>query len=83
MEDTWFDGAQTELSDAVTDIELEILESMMVMVDKLIKNGVKLLACQKVIHPTLQRYLMKKVVYFNQRTCSVFDRAVFTVNGSS
>ena len=40
---------------------------MMSTVDHLIDHGVKLIACQKVIHPTLQRYITRKSAYVIER----------------
>ena len=74
VEDTWLNGAKTELSNNSFAVEDNVLIAMMKMVDSLVENGVKLVVCQKVIHPTLQQYLTRKGLYFIERL-SIFHTA--------
>ena len=56
---------------------------MMTTVDHLIEHGVKLIACQKVIHPTLQRYIARKSAYVIERLSIFHIEAVQRLTGAT
>ena len=82
VEDRWLEGATTEISNTTLTIEDNVLTSMMRMVDGLIEHGVKLIACQKVIHPTLQRYITRKSLYVIERLSICHIEAVQKLTGA-
>lgn len=67
VDEEWWDTVKTEIASSSVIIEDNILTSMKRMVDGLIDHGVKLIACQKVVHPTLQRYITRKGLYVIER----------------
>jgi McKusick-Kaufman syndrome protein len=83
VNDTWLNYAKTEISDNSRTIEDSVLTSMMEMVDDLIDCGVKLIACQKVIHPTLQRYITRKNLYVIERLSIRHIEAVQKLTGAT
>ncbi|XP_028407669.1 McKusick-Kaufman/Bardet-Biedl syndromes putative chaperonin-like [Dendronephthya gigantea] len=82
VEDRWLDGAKTELSSNVVTIEDNVLTLMKMMVDDLVKHGVKLIACQKVIHPTLQQHITRKGVHVIERLSIDYIDAVQKLTGA-
>ena len=83
VNDAWLNNAKTEVSSKSLTIEDHVLTSMMTMVDHLIGHGVKLIACQKVIHPTLQRYITRKNLYVIERLSVCHIESVRRLTGAT
>ena len=82
VDDNWLDNSKTEISHNSSTIEENVLTSMMKMVDDLILQGIKLIACQKVIHPTLQQYITRKRLYVIERLSICHIEAVQKLTGA-
>ena len=82
VEDTWLDDAKTEILNNSLTIEDNVLTSMMRIVDSLIDRGVRLIACQKVIHPTLIQYITRKGLYVIERLSICHIEAVRRLTGA-
>ena len=82
VEDRWLENAKTEIASDTLIIEDNVLTSMMRMVEGLIERGVKLVACQKVIHPTLQQYITRRGLYVIERLSICHIEAVRKLTGA-
>ena len=83
MEDGWPKGGEIELlNDTSFKIEDDVLRLMMKMVDDMIKHHVQLVACQKIIHPTLQHYITSHNLYFVERLSIFHIEAMQKLTGA-
>ena len=82
VEDRWLKGAKTELSGNIVTIEDNVLTLMKKMVDDLVKHGVKLIACQKVVHPTLQQHITRTGLHVIERLSINHIEAVQKLTGA-
>ena len=59
----WFEGIDTEATASAghVDVTEGVLKQMLQVVDKLVSLGVKVVACQRCMHPALKEYLKDRV----------------------